>query len=68
MKAITDHPDFLALMRTVIAHPDAALPRLVLADWLEGDAPTPMPEWAEFVEKWQNARNPRTKEPRHASK
>lgn len=32
---MTTHPDELALLATVAAHPAADLPRLVLADWLE---------------------------------
>lgn len=30
-----DHPDWNALLAGIVAHPDADLPRLVAADWLE---------------------------------
>lgn len=41
-----DHPDWTALLAGIVAHPDADLPRLVAADWLEeqGD-----PDRAAFI-------------------
>jgi uncharacterized protein (TIGR02996 family) len=42
---VTDHPQYRALLASVLAAPDDDLPRLVLADWLEENG---QPERAEF--------------------
>lgn len=36
--SVYDHPDYLALYRTVLERPHDDLPRLVLADWLDEHA------------------------------
>lgn len=41
--------DEQTLLAGILAHPDADLPRLVYADWLECDANPPRPERAEFI-------------------
>lgn len=41
-----DHPDWNALLAGIVAHPDADLPRLVAADWLEENGE---PDRAAFI-------------------
>lgn len=36
--SVYDHPDERALLATILAHPEADLPRLVYADWLDDNA------------------------------